>query len=223
MKICTKCNINKNLDCFNKDKGGHGGYCAQCKDCRKKYRRKNSKHIKEYNEEYRKNNPEKFKELKKEYLDKFGDREKQKRREYHYANKKEQNKKSREWKKNNRDKIREYKKYRYNNDIQYKLSEVLRSRVHSALNGKKKVGSANRDLGCSTKELIKHIEEKFYPHPKTGEMMTWKNWKHDGWHIDHIKPLSSFDLTNRDQFLQACSFTNLQPLWAEENYLKSNK
>jgi desulfoferrodoxin (superoxide reductase-like protein) len=53
--------------------------------------------------------------------------------------------------------------------------------------------------------------------------MTWDNWTTDGWHIDHIKPLASFDLTDRKQLLEACHYTNLQPLWAKDNLIKSDK
>jgi hypothetical protein len=53
--------------------------------------------------------------------------------------------------------------------------------------------------------------------------MTWTNWKPDGWHIDHIKPLASFDLTDPVQFKQAVNYTNLQPLWANENRRKGKK
>jgi hypothetical protein len=52
--------------------------------------------------------------------------------------------------------------------------------------------------------------------------MSWDNWGTHGWHIDHIIPLSSFDLTDREQFLKACHYTNLQPLWAADNIRKSD-
>jgi hypothetical protein len=73
-----------------------------------------------------------------------------------------------------------------------------------------------RDLGCSVEELKTHLESKF----QTG--MTWENWGRGfgKWNIDHVMPLSAFDLTERAQFLIACNYTNLQPLWYEENQSK---
>jgi hypothetical protein len=50
--------------------------------------------------------------------------------------------------------------------------------------------------------------------------MSWDNYGE--WQIDHIKPLSKFDLTDRQQLHEACNFNNLQPLWAEDNLAKSN-
>ena len=52
--------------------------------------------------------------------------------------------------------------------------------------------------------------------------MSWENHSQTGWHIDHIKPLSRFDLSDREQFLEACHYSNLQPLWAEDNLSKSD-
>lgn len=102
-------------------------------------------------------------------------------------------------------------------NINYRLSKVLRSRLANAINNNWKSGSAVSDLGCSIEKLKLWLEM----HWKTG--MTWGNYGKYGWHIDHKQPLSSFNLENREELLKACHFTNLQPLWAEENCRKSNK
>ena len=49
--------------------------------------------------------------------------------------------------------------------------------------------------------------------------MCWEN--RNEWHIDHIIPLSS-SKTEEDVF-KLCHYTNLQPLWVNENLQKSNK
>lgn len=99
-----------------------------------------------------------------------------------------------------------------------RLADNLRARTSAAIRqgsaAGSRGGSAVRDLGCSIPELKARLEAQFLPG------MNWENWSLRGWHIDHIKPLASFDLTNRDQFLQACHFTNLQPLWAFDNLSK---
>lgn len=117
----------------------------------------------------------------------------------------------------NRNKINSYVKNRKKTDIQYKLSIILRCRLNKALKRNKKTGSAVKDLGCTIDELKTHLESKF----QSG--MTWDNWSREGWHIDHIKPLASFDLTDKEQLLIACHYTNLQPLWAKDNIAKGNK
>ena len=53
--------------------------------------------------------------------------------------------------------------------------------------------------------------------------MNWLNYKLDGWHVDHIRPVASFDLTNEEEFKKCFHYTNLQPLWADENLKKSDK
>ena len=110
---------------------------------------------------------------------------------------------------------KQYNKDRRKTNIQYKLAYNLRTRLWYALKGNLKSGSAVHDLGCSIKELKAYLESKFKLE------MTWDNY--GKWHIDHMKPLVTFDLTDREQFLKANHYTNLQPLWAEENQIKSAK
>lgn len=100
---------------------------------------------------------------------------------------------------------------RYANDVNFKLASRLRNRLNRAIKSEFKVGSAVRDLGCSIQEFKSYLESKFKPG------MSWDNWTTDGWHIDHIIPLSSMDLTNPVEFQKACHYTNLQPLWWHEN------
>jgi len=50
------------------------------------------------------------------------------------------------------------------------------------------------------------------------------NWQNYGkWHIDHVKPLSIFDITNEKELYVACNFKNLQPMWALENITNGNR
>ena len=108
----------------------------------------------------------------------------------------------------------QYRKERYHNDTNYKLLVLLRNRITSAIKEHRKSGSAIDDLGCTIEEFKDHIENQFK------EGMTWDNWAVDGWHIDHKKQLSKFDLTDRKQFKEAAHYSNLQPLWWWENLEK---
>jgi hypothetical protein len=68
-------------------------------------------------------------------------------------------------------------------------------------------------IGCSPQELKEHLEKQFV------SGMTWEN--RNEWHIDHIIPLSS--AKTEEELYKLCHYTNLQPLWAEDNLKKSNK
>ncbi len=102
---------------------------------------------------------------------------------------------------------------RYKEDIQFRLGILLRSRISHLLTS----GSAVRDLGCSLGGFKSYLEAKWQPG------MNWDNYSLHGWHIDHIIPLSSFDLTNSKEFEKACHYTNLQPLWSYDNLSKGNR
>lgn len=102
-------------------------------------------------------------------------------------------------------------------NLRYRVTSRLRSRFYMAVKNKARSGLAVRELGCSIEELLAHLESQFV------SGMSWDNWSQSGWHIDHIKPLASFDLTDPEQARQACHYTNLQPLWAQENQRKHAK
>ena len=119
----------------------------------------------------------------------------------------------RDWKQKNKKRYNEYCRGRRRNDVNYKLTCNLRTRLAQAIINNQKAGSAIKDLGCSVRRLKRHLESKFR------DGMTWENYG-TLWHIDHIKPLCSFDLTQYDQLQEACHFSNLQPLLSKENYDK---
>lgn len=126
----------------------------------------------------------------------------------------------RQWKDDNRDEFREKERiYKRNRPLTLpgRLRHSLRSRLNQAIRGNHRTGSAVRDLGCTIAELKIYLESKFLPG------MSWSNWSKTGWHIDHIKPLSLFDLSDPEQLKAACHYTNLQPLWAHDNLAKNNK
>lgn len=94
------------------------------------------------------------------------------------------------------------------------IAANLRTRIIHALRGRVKNGSAVRDLGCTLDELRVHLDMQFT------EGMSWDNygWGMDKWNIDHIKPLNTFHLEIREEFLRACHYTNMRPLWQIDNF-----
>ncbi len=53
--------------------------------------------------------------------------------------------------------------------------------------------------------------------------MSWDNYGINGWELDHIYPLSRFDLSKESEQKIACHWSNQQPLWASENRSKGAK
>ncbi len=121
----------------------------------------------------------------------------------------------RKWAENNREKSRLIKQKHQKTNLNCKLRMALRNRLYYILTGKTKEISAVRHLGCTLESLKSHLESKFV------EGMTWQNY--GKWHIDHIRPLSSFDLNKTNQLKKAVHYTNLQPLWAIDNRKKGAK
>lgn len=149
------------------------------------------------------------------YENKNKTKRQERKKEYYDADKERILGVHKKYRDNNREKINTYIRDREKRDIEFKISRYMRTRIVSAIiKGTGKSGSAVRDLGCTIPELKQYLASKFQ------EGMSWDNWGMYGWHIDHIIPLSGFDLTDRVQFLKACHYTNLQPLWAKDNLSK---
>lgn len=113
----------------------------------------------------------------------------------------------------------EYKKNRLKTNKKVYVKEALSHRITNTLKrlGQKKTARTFELLGCSWDELIRHLEGNFK------EGMSWENRGIKGWHIDHILPCTSFNLTDVEEQKKCFHYTNLQPLWWYDNLKKSNK
>lgn len=237
-KVCTKCGVEKPLEYFHKLKLSKDGHRSICKECRSTnpqkgvsdgYKRCHScKEIKLTDEFFKHSGHNDGlssqcknckSEIDKQYRLKNKAKIKISQHNYYEKNKEEIKTGVRAYRKANRDKCsareQRYKKERMLVDINYKLKSYLRRRIVSAVKNKQKGGSAIEALGCSIEFFKGYIENLF----QSG--MTWKNY--GKWHLDHIIPLALFDLTNREQLLKACHYTNYQPLWAKDNFSKGAK
>jgi hypothetical protein len=199
-KVCSKCNLEKNLTEFNKMSKVKSGLRSYCRDCQKieskKYKSENKEKIKEYNTKWNKENQEYY----KKYFE-----------EYYLVNYEREKERKRKWFKDNKEYANNYQKQRKKRDVLFRIISDMRNSVNRYLKYKSK--HTFEIIGCTPQELKEHLEKQFV------EGMSWENRKE--WHIDHIVPLSS--AKTEEELYKLCHFTNLQPLWAEDNLKKSNK
>lgn len=108
-----------------------------------------------------------------------------------------------------------YAKKKCDTNPMFKLAKNLRIGIIKALKLNSKSGKTMDLLGCSIEHLKQHLEVQF-----TNKM----NWNNQGkWEVDHITPVSSFDLKDIKNQKKCFHYTNLQPLWKKDNLIKSNK
>lgn len=193
--------------------------------------------------EYRENNRDKIREKSKILWDQNKDQYNKIKRQYYIDHKEEIQQKHREYRVNNKLKIQRKAKESYNsekqkeyysknkskiikrqqlyislkrkNDSNFRILCNLRRRIGLALFGNPKTETTMKLVGCNLEQLKKHLEEQFV------EGMTWDNYGE--WHIDHIVPCASFDLTDLEQQRICFHYTNLQPLWKLDNLRKGSK
>ncbi len=120
---------------------------------------------------------------------------------------------SAEWERNNKERRKEKRRLLFEKHPEKRVIANLRTRIYHSLVGRK--CSMMNLVGCSAKELREHLESQFT------EGMTWDNYGE--WHVDHIRPCASFDLSCVEQQRECFHYTNLQPLWAKDNLSKGSK
>jgi hypothetical protein len=187
--------------------------CDKCREYNKEYKEENKDKRKEYFQEYNKENAEKLKEYRK------SDKRKEYMKEYQKSDKRK------EYKEENKDKRKEYQKKYFQNIkttnlplylVYIQRKQIKRCFSKSSLNKSK---HSIEYLGCDIDTFINHIQKKIDLFNEKNEIkMTFDNI-----HLDHIKPVSRFNLDDENEFLDCCHYTNFQPLLAKDNLEKSNK
>jgi len=219
-RICRKCGQTKPLEDFPIRSGETRKH--RCREC-----------TKEYLKQYVAANKPRLLEGMKRYNRKHKKRLLALKRQDYNENKEKFIQKSRLWVVDNPEKRRAYllrakprilaksnlyRKRRIMTDISFKIACNLRSRLGGAIRSQKagKKTSMKQYLGCSLGEFCDYLEKRFLPG------MTWDNHgQGDGkWHIDHIRPCCSFDLTDPEQQKECFHYTNHRPLWQKDNLSK---
>jgi hypothetical protein len=183
---------------------------------------KNKDKILEKQKIYALNNKEKIKQRNHNYYIKNRIKILEKQKIYSKINKEKKKKYNKENKLRDSIQHNKYTKDKYQNNINYKITHLLRTRINLALKRNTKFGHTLELLGCSIYFLKKHLESKFT------EGMSWDNYGKgingkgmQEWHIDHIRPCASFDLSKPEEQRKCFHYSNLQPLWAIDNLIKN--
>jgi translation elongation factor EF-4 len=158
------------------------------------------------------------KEERKKYYEKNKERFLKYTKEYIEANREKHRIREKNWRQRNKNKIKEKRKKRAKQFPSLKLKNTISRRILAILKKNKitKKDNTSKLLGTDIETAKKWIESQF-----TGEM----SWENHGkiWHIDHIKPCCSFDLTDISQQYECFNYKNLRPLLKEENLRKASE
>lgn len=202
IKICSKCKESKQFSEFAKRKDAKDGYRNECKICAKEWRLNNKENLLEYNKNWKKSNTEHISIYNKNYAQD----NKEKLKNY-----------QKKWYQDNKDNINKRVKMKKITDPIFLISCSVRKRMSEYIK-KNNILKTNRTfeiVGLTPTELVNYLESKFL------DGMSWENYGLHGWHIDHKIPLSS--AKDEEELYKLCHYSNLQPLWSEDNLRKSNK
>ena len=230
MKTCIVCNELKPYSDFHKNKTKKDGLQSSCKICRTKKYLEHKDEICDYKKEWYLKNSEKILEEKKiNYLNNKVEISEKRRKKYsedishknlileknknnYVKNKEKYRKTQKNWVENNKEKYRQIQKNFYYKNLPNIICRRILKRTINYLKSQKN-GKTIEILGYTPVELKENLEKKFL------NGMSWEN--HGEWHVDHIKPISSFPKDTHPSVIN--SLNNLQPLWAKDNLSKGSK
>ena len=227
LKRCPKCNMLLDFSCFYKNHRTRDFLSSICKKCARKYeaqRAINNPDFRSYKNErkriWRINNKEKNKQYNKKWRLDHKDKYRLYNKKRNKPTKQKRKEQKKRWKTNYPDKyIAQYRKewQRRKSIAGERIKSALRCRLYGAIKSQsvKKTNHTMELLGCSVEFLWSHLESMF------SDGMTRENY--GKWHVDHIKPCASFDLSDPEQQRECFNYKNLQPLWAKDNLKKADK
>ena len=223
-KICSHCKTEKPLDQFNKNKNYKDGLSYWCKDCYKVYYQTDKEGILERIKAYSRVHKDEISIKHKAYYQTHKEERNRYTDKYYQAHKEEISIKDKAYKQLHKKETNLYRRNKYKTDINFRIACILRTRIVCALKDISKPKHTMEYVGCSVDFFKQYLQSKF----KAG--MSWNNWG-DGrngrgmqeWHIDHIKPCASFDLSKEEQKRKYFHYTNQRPLWAKDNIEKHDK
>lgn len=164
---------------------------------------------------WRKKNNEKHRLYNKLYYQKNKGKIDQMNRKWYKENKEKSSLRNKEWRKNNKEKIKSNWRTKYYNDNLFRIKSNIRHLIYASFKNKNlKKNTKTANILCADWDTFKkHIENQFT------DNMSWDNF--DKIHIDHKIPLAS--ASTEFEVIALNHYTNLQPLWAEDNLSKSDK
>jgi hypothetical protein len=192
--------------CKEKEKENNAEWYQNNKEQKKKtsaeWYQNNKEHANKVSKEWYQNNKEHAAKVSKEWRLKNKEKDKNDQAKWRLENK--------EWRRN-------YENNRYKTDINFRLTKLCRGRIRKIIKGENKSVSTMELIGCTPDELRQHLESKFEP------WMNWENQGLGGWDVEHIIPMSKFNLICPVQQHACCHWSNLQPMEHIANIKKGNK
>ena len=170
---------------------------------------------KAYQKAYRETHREEIVAQKKVYNEAHREEHAARHKAYREAHREELAAKRKAYNEAHREERAAYQKARIASDPLYRLKCYIRIKTAIVLRagGYSKRSSTAVILGCTFEEFKVHLEKQFWPG------MSWENTGE--WHLDHIIPLAS--AKTEGETLRLCHFSNLQPLWGDDNLSKNDR